>query len=99
MLKRHDAALDRALDRLYLEGSVAISWDDLYLWFNADRLGKNAYREILRRWEELCTITYAHADAPKLYILRTTNNFPYLLRISRDAFNEKELLVEFASET
>lgn len=87
MLKHHDAELDRALDRLYVQGAVAILWIDLYLWFNAHRLSKGAYREILRRWKELCTVTYGYSKAPKLSILKTS--MPYLI-IYRDVFKEDD---------
>lgn len=95
MLKHHDAELDRALDRLYLEGAVSIPWDYLYMWFNADRLGKGAHRDILRRWEELCTITYGYSSAPTLSILQGKN---HLLTILREPF-KGEAIIPFVSRT
>ena len=97
-MRHHDADLDRALDRLYLEGAVAIPWDHLYIWFNVDRLSKGAYREILKRWEELCS-NYGYKHAPALSILRGDNWYPYLLRIIREPFKGREQVVPFDSET
>lgn len=55
MDRHHEAALLQALDTLYLEGATAIRWDHFYLWFNAQRLSKSAFREVQMRWEELCS--------------------------------------------
>lgn len=90
MLRHHDADLDRALDRLYLQGAVSIPWDHLYLWFNADRLGKGAYREFQKRWEELCTTTYGHSTTPELSILKSSTS---LLTILRKPFRGQEELI------
>ena len=87
MKKHHEADLERALDRLLLHGAVSIVWDDLYIWFNSTRLTKVAYREILRRWEELCLETCEYSVAPKLSVLRTHNSF---LTILREAIKEEE---------
>ena len=97
MLKHHDADMDRFMDQLYLEGAVAFPWYKLYLMFNAARLGKNAYREIQRRWEELCTITFGYSIAPKL-TYKTTDT---TLTIFREAFkeHEKEKIMPFESLT
>lgn len=96
MQRHHDADLDRALDRLYLEGAVSIPWDHVYLWFNADRLGKGAYRELQRRWEELCTTTYDHSEAPDLSILESNTN---LLTIFRKPFKGQEKVIPLAERT
>jgi hypothetical protein len=77
------------LDQLYLEGSVAIRWDRLYMWFNARRLGKNAYREIIRTWEELCTTTYGHAAAPEIGVLVPN---AVVLNLKRKAFPEETVV-------
>jgi hypothetical protein len=70
MERHHEMQLSIALDRLYLEGATSIRWDHLYHWFKAQRLGKGSYRDIQRRWEELCTITYGHKSAPELTVLQ-----------------------------
>ncbi|SLM49237.1 protein of unknown function [Nitrospira japonica] len=97
MLQHHDTDLDRALDRLYLDGAVSIPWDHLYIWFNVDRLSKGAYREIKQRWEKRCTY-YGYKKAPALSILQGNNSYPYLLRIIREPFQPGEDLVRLDSE-
>jgi len=90
MLRHHEAALDHALDRLYLDDAVSIEWDDPYIWFNVDRIGKNVYREILQQWVARCEY-YGYSTAPPLHLLTTTNLFPYRLRITRDPFPYEKL--------
>jgi hypothetical protein len=68
MRRHHEVALEQALDELYLHGATSIRWEHLYCWFNATRLGRNAYREIISRWEELCAY-YDHKEVPKLTVL------------------------------
>jgi hypothetical protein len=70
MERHHEMQLSNALDQLYLEGATSIRWDHLYLWFKATRLGRGSYRDILRRWEELCTMEYGYASAPELTVLQ-----------------------------
>jgi|CXWL01.1.fsa_nt_gi hypothetical protein len=96
MQRHHEAGLDQALDELYLKGAVSVSWDYLYLWFNADRLSKGAYRELQRRWDELCTITHAHSEVPELSVLKTNNSF---ITIIRKPFKEQEKLISLAMWT
>src|SRR5256885_16377818 len=87
MERRNEADLERALDRLALQGSVSIPWDELYIWFNANRLGKTAYREINRRWEVLCLETSEYSKAPQLSVFKTHNS---LLTILREPFKEED---------
>ena len=86
MLKHHDADLDRYMDRLAVEGTVAIPYPQLYLIFNAERLNKNVYREILRRWEDLCKVTFEYSSVPKLTVIHTESTFT----IFREVFKEHE---------
>jgi hypothetical protein len=43
------ARLEEALSR----GCAYISWDEFYLWYNADRVGVAMRRDFKERWEEL----------------------------------------------
>jgi hypothetical protein len=90
MLAHHDADLNRALDQLAVEGSVTIRWEYLYIWFNTSRIAVGAYREILKRWEDLCTKTWEYATAPKLTVMNTNAS----LVIFRDVFAEEEEKIE-----
>jgi len=86
MLKRHEADLERALDRLGLQGAISIPWDELYIWFNADRLTKSTYKEIIRRWEELCLDIWDYSKAPQLNVFKTNT---HLLTIIRAPFEDE----------
>lgn len=82
MERHHEVAMQQALDKVYLEGAACIRWDYLYLWFNAARLNKGSYRELHKRWDEVCTITHGLAAAPELSVLNGT----YTLTLMRGAF-------------
>lgn len=92
--RQHEVALCNALDQIYLEGATCIRWDYLYLWFKAQRLNKNAYREINNRWIELCTLTYGHPDSPALEALA----LEHTLTLRRGTF-EGETIVALADWT
>lgn len=92
--RQHEVALYNALDQLYLEGATCIRWDHLYLWFKAKRLNKNAFREIRKRWSELCTLTYEKTSAPALEGLA----LDHTLTLRRAAF-EGEEIADFADWT
>lgn len=88
MRRDHEAALYAALDKLYLQGSVAILWVDLYLWYNADRLNKSAYRDITDQWKAVCE-HYGHDedDTPELEEIKYSDTW-FLL--TRKLFAEEE---------
>jgi len=52
MLKRHEDALASRLDAVTNLGWSHIEKWELYLWFEADRLGKKTWRDLQRRFEE-----------------------------------------------
>ena len=87
MERHHEVALSQALDEIYLDGATCIRLDHLYIWFNAARLNKNSYRELIRRWEELCTLTYGRAESPLLEVL----SLKHTLTIRRAAFEGETL--------
>jgi hypothetical protein len=65
MEKHSEWELRQAMEELYLHGAVSILRARLYLWFNADRLSRNAYRAIVEAWEETCA-RFQHDEAPEL---------------------------------
>jgi len=77
-----------SLDQLYLDGACSIRKECLYLWFNQERLTVGVYREILKRWEELCTVTYRFKTAPEVSVLDTGGS---MLNLRRDKFKGEEL--------
>lgn len=86
MESHHEAQLNSAIDQLYLEGATTIRWDQMYLWFDADRLGKTAYREIIKRWEQFCS--KQGYSAPDLSVLHWPGK-PTLTLI-REPFEDEE---------
>jgi hypothetical protein len=67
MRRDHEVALTAALDQLYLQGSAAIIWEHVYLWYNVDEIRKSDYDDIIARWQVLCE-GYGHSedDIPEL---------------------------------
>lgn len=97
MERHHESALSDALDKLYLEGAISIPWYRVYLWFNATRLSKSAYREILARWEDLCTEKHGYDTAPELYVIDAKGR--HSLNIRREMFESEEALVPLSNWT
>lgn len=92
----HEVALNQALDKLYLEGAISIPWHQLYLWFNAERLSKGVYREIVQRWEMLCE-RRGYDSAPELYVLDGKGQ--HALRVRREPFKTDEKIVRLRDWT
>ena len=53
MIKRHEDQLWARLDQLYANGTAFISWNELYHWYNVEKIAKTPWRDIKRRWEQL----------------------------------------------
>jgi hypothetical protein len=53
MLKRHEDQLWARLDELYANGTTYISWNELYHWYNIQRIAKAPWRDIKARWEQV----------------------------------------------
>ncbi len=52
MLKRHEDALTTRFDAVTSLGWAHIQNWELYLWYEADRIGKRTWRDLLRRFHE-----------------------------------------------
>lgn len=52
MKKRFDAELDFRLDRVADDGCAIITAQELYRWFDRERLTKAVWEEIATRWED-----------------------------------------------
>jgi hypothetical protein len=52
--RHHEYQLQNRLDELYLTGHCHITWNELYHWFNLDKIAKAPYRKINEMWTELC---------------------------------------------
>jgi hypothetical protein len=53
MERAHDDELQRYLEEAHYVGWCVIPDWKLYRWYHVERLGKAAWRDILRRWNEL----------------------------------------------
>jgi hypothetical protein len=53
MLPRHEASLLARIDQVVRRGWTHIEWYEAYLWYDADRLGKRAWRDIKRKIEDV----------------------------------------------
>lgn len=80
MRRDHEANLNTALDQLFLQGSTAILWQHLYLWYNVERLTKSVYRDIIERWQAICEgYGYAEEEIPDLEELHYDGSYGLLL--------------------
>jgi len=81
MRRDHEATLTAALDQLYLQGSAAILWEHLYLWYNAQRLGKGVFNDVIARWQVLCE-GYGHPEdeIPELEEIHSSHTWLLLCR-------------------
>jgi hypothetical protein len=54
-MERHrELLLRQAMDLVWLTGSVAVRWDEFYLWTGVQRIAKKPWRVVHQVWEELC---------------------------------------------
>jgi len=60
MLKRHDNLLTSRLESVLTAGCVHILWDELYLWYEAQRITIATHRDIEARWQELTDNRFGH---------------------------------------
>ena len=51
--KRHRSALLGRAEKAWLHGTAHISWDELYLWFDVEKIAKTPYRGIREAFEEM----------------------------------------------
>jgi hypothetical protein len=52
MLPRHESSLITHLEAVTKLGWSHINWWELYLWYDAKRIGKETWRDLQRRFEE-----------------------------------------------
>ncbi len=52
MIRRHEDALSSRFDAMTRLGWASIDYWELYLWYDADRLGKRTWRDLERRFHE-----------------------------------------------
>ena len=50
MDKRHDDALTNRLEEIITDGVTYISWNELYLWYDTEKIAAGTYRDLHARW-------------------------------------------------
>jgi hypothetical protein len=97
MRRDHEAGLNAALDQLYLQGSAAILWEHLYLWYNAHRLSKGVFSDIIERWQALCEgYGYSEDEIPELEEIQSSDTW---LLLCRGLFKGEEQRTPLADRT
>lgn len=91
MNPRFEVRLQDVLERLYLDAVATVRWEDLYMWFDAKRLNKRAYRLFLQRWQEFCA-ERGHPEAPEVAALSGN-----VLALRRKTFNDEASWEDLAS--
>lgn len=90
MERVHEEQLRLTLEKLVLEAAVTLRWEQLYIWFSAERLSKGAWREIHRVWQEVCE---AMGRKPSnLKILKRRKGTTYVCILARSAFADEEVI-------
>ena len=89
MRRNHEVALNEALDQLFLHGTTAILWQSLYLWYNAERISKRVYADIIERWQSLCEEYGYVRNIPELEQLAYSDTW---LIIRRGLFEDEHLV-------
>lgn len=46
--------LEAKLEELLFRGQTSITWQQLYCWYDVERLSTTPWRDIQRRWDVLC---------------------------------------------
>ena len=88
MRRDHEVNLNTALDQLYMQGSTAILWVNLYNWYNVERLNKGVFSDIIERWRTLCE-GYGHSEdeIPELQEIQSSDTW-FLL--TRELFDDEK---------
>lgn len=53
MKERHAYQVWARLDQLYTNGTTYLSWQEIYNWYNVDRISKAPWRDLRERWQKL----------------------------------------------
>jgi len=50
---RHEEILTSRLEEAALCGCSHITWEELYLWYGAQKIAAGTWRDLARRWEKV----------------------------------------------
>lgn len=53
MLKRHRESLETRLEQIKTHGWAHIAWNEIYLWYNAERIAVKTYKDILSTYRDV----------------------------------------------
>ena len=53
MLKRHREILETRLEGIKTHGWAHITWNEIYLWYNAERIATKTYKDILATYRDV----------------------------------------------
>jgi hypothetical protein len=53
MERRHDELLTARLEDAMLNGCSHITWNELYQWYDVQKIAAGTMRDLKRRWEEV----------------------------------------------
>jgi len=53
MERRHDELLTARLEDAMLNGCSHITWNELYQWYDVQKLAANTWRDLKKRWDEV----------------------------------------------
>lgn len=53
MERRHDDDLTSRLEEILTKGCTFISWNELYVWYDVQKIAARTYRDLSDRWDEL----------------------------------------------
>lgn len=53
MERRHDDELTARLEEILTKGCTYISWNELYIWYDVQKIAARTYRDLSERWDEI----------------------------------------------
>ncbi|WP_440806703.1 hypothetical protein [Pseudomonas syringae] len=53
MLKRHRENLETRLEQVKTHGWAHITWNEIYLWYNAERIAVKTYKDVLATYRDV----------------------------------------------
>ena len=82
MQKRHQDALTQRIEEVVHRGHTRIEWWEIYLWYEAQRIGKGIWRDLKERFDEM-----ADDDDATLWVYSSTDTKGVML-IHSDGLEE-----------
>jgi hypothetical protein len=71
MDRRHDDELTSRLEEIFTKGCTFISWNELYLWYDVQKIAARTYRDLSDRWDEIASRTKTESSLGKLSFVQS----------------------------